>query len=642
MMSVKGDFPAARTRNQRSSEGTEPAESISTEKASATLSQTSVDIKEEQVKTRRKSSKSKKSKTKQPISVAGAQLIDKFLQGGEKEIGKSSVKNNSGDKLRRERSQSGTVYSNTLVVHPSESETESIHSESDIYVSRSHKETHSGESVSKFLCQVMAGNREDTRIDDSDNMSASVKGHHLGSLSKSMRPDSEIAIGGCVTSCNTMVPVTSTQTPTTSSVLQSSHHGPNAITTTVSSAMASQLHTSKDSHGYKTYDGAASSSTVFPLKESTWNTFYNETVTSGMGTQMVQQVKANVNSAQCPMVFSGQRPINTLSTNEISETTKLLLAVMGVQAELLKVNNKQNEIGARIDGLEYEQEQDFNVTQAHVQAIGHMQDQMKLMGKLLVKQDTEIKSLRTKMRAQDNRAMKSSIKIVGLEVTPEQSAAEVVKAFFTEKMKLGFEPQIIKVNKMQQGDPPPITVTFSDPKQKKAVSEKAINLKGIKNSKNKYYGVFNMLVDEQLETDIRKRQIVRSNNDLPVAQKHKVFLKKGVLTVDDGTYKPKYEKLTTSDLLEMQPEDWARCNVVKVTELQTVQKEGNKFLTQAASITSLDDVRRIYKHMKIKYANAAHVMMAYRLPGTNKAYDEDYYDDGEHGGGRRIFKTILE
>ena len=35
-------------------------------------------------------------------------------------------------------------------------------------------------------------------------------------------------------------------------------------------------------------------------------------------------------------------------------------------------------------------------------------------------------------------------------------------------------------------------------------------------------------------------------------------------------------------------------------------------------------------------------MIAYRLPGTNKAYDEDYYDDGEYGGGCRLFRILLD
>ena len=57
-------------------------------------------------------------------------------------------------------------------------------------------------------------------------------------------------------------------------------------------------------------------------------------------------------------------------------------------------------------------------------------------------------------------------------------------------------------------------------------------------------------------------------------------------------------------------------------------------------VHTIRDVRRVYKHFKILYADASHVMMAYRLPGTNTAYDSDYYDDGENGGGRRLFRIL--
>ena len=68
--------------------------------------------------------------------------------------------------------------------------------------------------------------------------------------------------------------------------------------------------------------------------------------------------------------------------------------------------------------------------------------------------------------------------------------------------------------------------------------------------------------------------------------------------------------------------------------------EGSRFQGFAAQVHNINDVRRVYKHFKIKYARYSHVMMAYRLPGTNKAYDEDYYDHSEYGGGRRLYRIL--
>ena len=40
--------------------------------------------------------------------------------------------------------------------------------------------------------------------------------------------------------------------------------------------------------------------------------------------------------------------------------------------------------------------------------------------------------------------------------------------------------------------------------------------------------------------------------------------------------------------------------------------------------------------------NSTHVMKGYRLPGTNKVYDEGYCNDGEHGGGCRLLRILQE
>ena len=56
----------------------------------------------------------------------------------------------------------------------------------------------------------------------------------------------------------------------------------------------------------------------------------------------------------------------------------------------------------------------------------------------------------------------------------------------------------------------------------------------------------------------------------------------------------------------------------------------------------MNEVRKKYKHFKLRFASAAHIMMAYCLAGTNMAYDEDYYDDHEYGGGRRLHRILQD
>ena len=115
MMSAKGDFPAARTRNQLGSEGDQQStegnvEQIAEEHAEAVAPPTPKEVKE---KTRRKTGPGKRSKKS---NVSDIPSISKFLT--------EKVSENSQLDNLRSRSISGMVYTTTLLVQPSESESE--------------------------------------------------------------------------------------------------------------------------------------------------------------------------------------------------------------------------------------------------------------------------------------------------------------------------------------------------------------------------------------------------------------------------------------------------------------------------------------------------------------------------------------
>ena len=73
----------------------------------------------------------------------------------------------------------------------------------------------------------------------------------------------------------------------------------------------------------------------------------------------------------------------------------------------------------------------------------------------------------------------------------------------------------------------------------------------------------------------------------------------------------------------------------------TESESGNKFTCYAAKVHSLQDIRKSYLHLKRLHSDANHVSMAYQLAGLNKAYDEDYMDDGEIGAGRRMLNKLI-
>ena len=168
------------------------------------------------------------------------------------------------------------------------------------------------------------------------------------------------------------------------------------------------------------------------------------------------------------------------------------------------------------------------------------------------------------------------------------------------------------------------------------------NLKDHKNSKNRFFSVRMQTTDKLNEEDYRKRQIIQENKKLPLPQRQKIDLKKGKLTIAKNPYVKKIDSIDVKTLLSYTHEEILEVKECKVSTSSMRQDEGSIFIAYAAKVDTIEQTRSFYRHIRIKHADATHVILGYRLPGIDKAYGEDFVDDGEHGGGRRILNYLID
>ena len=610
-MSGKGDYPAARTRNQCGSEGNENSDPSAPAQASQEIIN-----KENKNKTRQRSENKGRGRPRKTSGVNTKDLIDKYLKPDPNSL--------------RTHSVSSRVYSTTLVVHPSESETDTCERDSSPHIQS---------SVNKVACQssikALRSEAVNTQTNSINTTSCSTvngsKGFEM-SIAESTNVSSMIIDGIKAVD----VPTLTTSTIVQSEGLMSNSTAGEVVYVTASTSVPSLMKT----WPINTVPATSMASLQFPRQYTSHSC---DIQTTEMGTQMWSQFQQTLTTPS--IMYAGQNPIvvpevTVASSADISDITKLTTTVMGVHGQVLNINSKQIDLGSRLDGLEFEQEQDHNSLKQSEKAIRYLEDKVQLMSAIMAKQDSELELLKKRVREYETKGLKQCIKLVGLLEDGNVSLTQQVKDFFKDQMKIQQEIQTISVTRMKSGNPPAVVIKVADIEQKKAIFEHVKNLKNVQNAEGKSYGVFNMLTEETLKKDIRKRQIKKDSMALPVAQCHKVTLNKGTLVVDNAIYHPKYDQLTTKDLLELTPKDWIRCNELK-TAASTVNKvSGSAFQGFVIPVHNLEEVRRSYKHFKLRFAGASHIMMAYRLPGTNKAYDEDNYDDGEFGSGRRLYRIL--
>ena len=97
-----------------------------------------------------------------------------------------------------------------------------------------------------------------------------------------------------------------------------------------------------------------------------------------------------------------------------------------------------------------------------------------------------------------------------------------------------------------------------------------------------------------------------------------------------------------SEILKMKPEEVKKVLKHKLYGGTEKRKQGSRFFAYAGRAHTQQDVIEMYKQMRYRYADADHVICAYRLLDEDIANSQDSVDDGELGAGRKILNMLIE
>ena len=359
--------------------------------------------------------------------------------------------------------------------------------------------------------------------------------------------------------------------------------------------------------------------------------------TNRMGTTMMQDYWRQQIMPPTPLASN---PIQ-LQLNNISTTVTQLAKDVKDYAASTKV------LDDKIESIQFEQEIETGKVRIQDKRVRNLENKVELLAKLVCAQDTEILALKTKLMYEEKKEMKNTLIIHGIVKNSDKSCVELVQEFFENDMKMNTTPRII--NAYRKGNPEsdkdkdlPMVVKLQGSSDREAVFQCTKNLKDHKNSKDRFFSVRVMMPEMLNEEDQRKRQIVSNNKKLPVPQRQVITLKKGELLIGKKPYSKQVQKMDASDILSISPDELVKIKDMKVAVGTKRIEENSTFLSYAAEVNDIQQIRNLYQHVKVKHADASHVILGYRLPSIDKAYGEDFLDDGEHGGGRRLLKHLTD
>ena len=338
------------------------------------------------------------------------------------------------------------------------------------------------------------------------------------------------------------------------------------------------------------------------------------------------------------------QPPPTFATSQIqTQLNTISASVAQLAKDMHALASSTNDLNQKIDSIQFEQEIETSKVRTHDKRVRGLEDKVSMLIKVVCAQETEITALKTKMQYEEQKNMRNSVIVHGIIKDSDKTCAELAETFFKEDMNP--TPAIVTAYRMgndKDDQDRPMVIKLQNKSAKDRVFENTKSLKDRKNSKNRYFSVRSYMSDKQSEDDYRKGQIVRINKEQPLPHRQNVTLKKGKLLIGTSEYCKKIHSYTNNDLLHLTTDDIDSCKEMRLSVSSKKSDSGSTFIGYCAEVSDIEQVRLFYRHVKIKHADAAHVILAYKIPGVDRIYGEDYIDDGEYGGGRRILKYLID
>ena len=185
-------------------------------------------------------------------------------------------------------------------------------------------------------------------------------------------------------------------------------------------------------------------------------------------------------------------------------------------------------------------------------------------------------------------------------------------------------------------------VQLQDVEDKAVTFEKASNLKGKKNPMRKAYYINDDMLEEDKEYRNFYRSLLRENDTQLEDDKLKITLKKGKLRVNNEPVKEKITVPTPADILTLDARELDELHKLKTHDAGEHEEGRSEFLCQFQRVKTENEVQKGLAKMKVKYGDAAHTVVAYRLNNPAGPYRQGFNDDHEHGAGWRMLEELKE
>ena len=107
-------------------------------------------------------------------------------------------------------------------------------------------------------------------------------------------------------------------------------------------------------------------------------------------------------------------------------------------------------------------------------------------------------------------------------------------------------------------------------------------------------------------------------------------------------YEEPIPKLEISDALQLDVSQVESLDNIEVVYTQPTKSKGSEIFATGRKVSTMSEVSELYKKVNVDPNSVAsdHRILVYRFKDSDGKIQESYWDDGEHGAGRRLLQYM--
>ena len=265
------------------------------------------------------------------------------------------------------------------------------------------------------------------------------------------------------------------------------------------------------------------------------------------------------------------------------------------------------------------------------------------MANLVIRQEQEIKELRSELKEVRKSASSRNVKIRGIVQSLSETKSELkekVASFFKDTMEI--EQDVLFSDAYRIGSPAandrPVMVKLKKAEDKGVIFKHSSKLQGKLNVKRRLFFVDNDLDPETAENRRLFQEMKKENkeNDL----KLKLQMRNEKIVVNNKVITKKVHSPSARELLKITDAERKDVMNIKLTAMKEHQEQGSDYYSYIQKARSPEEVQKGLIKLRIKHGDATHISCAYRLENAVGPFHQEGHDDREFGIGRAILRVV--